>query len=187
MTGYELPVSVSLGGKEYPIRSDYRAVLRVLYGMSDPDLDGEGRALLLLKGMYPGWSNIPPDHIREAIEKANSFIDCGQEPQSGAPKPRTIDWEQDARLIVSAVNGVAHTEIRAMEYLHWWTFFSYFMEIGESLFSNVLHIRQKKASGKKLEKWERDFYKSNAQIIDIRRKLSAAEQAERESIERWLK
>ena len=48
-----------------------------------------------------------------------------------------------------------------MQYLHWWTFLGAYMEIGESLFSQILSVRMKKAKGKKLEDWEREFYKEN--------------------------
>ena len=35
------------------------------------------------------------------------------------------------------------------------------MEIEEGTFSTVLGIRQKKAKGKRLEKWEEEFYRNN--------------------------
>lgn len=77
-----------------------------------------------------------------------------------------------------AVNSVAHTELRALPELHWWTFWGYFMSIGESLLSSVINIRLKKAKGKKLEKCEQEFYRENRKIIDIKRPRS--EQEERE-------
>lgn len=185
MTGYDLPVSVDIGGASYPIRSDYRAVLNVLCGLNDPDLDQEGRVILLLKGMYPGWTKIPPDHVPEALKQANNFIDCGRTEEK-AHKPRTIDWEQDSTMIIAAVNGVAHEEIRSLKYLHWWTFFSYFLEVRKSLLSDVISIRLKKAKGKKLEKWEQEFYRENRSMIDLKRKQSASETAEIAQMQAWL-
>ena len=49
-----------------------------------------------------------------------------------------MDWDQDAPLIVPAINKVLGGEVRAMPYLHWWTFVGAYMEIGEGVFSSVL-------------------------------------------------
>ena len=62
--------------------------------------------------------------------------------------------------------------------MHWWTFLGYFSEIGEGLFSQVINIRTKKSKGKKLEKWEREFYNEHKEMIDLKRVISAEEQAE---------
>lgn len=125
MITYDLPTSLEIGGVGYPIRSDFRAILDILIAASDPELDDLGKAIVMLQIMFPDWEKIPPEHIEEACKKACDFIDCGKK-DDGKPKPRMIDWEQDASLIVPAVNGVAHTEVRALPYLHWWTFFGYF-------------------------------------------------------------
>ena len=85
-------------------------------------------------------------------------------------------WEQDAGMIVPAVNRVAGCEVRALPYLHWWTFLGYYMEIGDGLFAQVLNIRQKKSKGKKLEKWEKEFYRENKKIIDLKKEAKRPEQ-----------
>ena len=59
-------------------------------------------------------------------------------------------------------------EIRSITYMHWWTFFAYFMEIGESLFSNIVSYRNNRAKHKKIEAWEREFYKDNKKLIDFK-------------------
>ena len=55
-----------------------------------------------------------------------------------------MDWEQDAPIIIPSVNRVLGKEIRALPYLHWWTFMGAYMEIGESLFSQVVSLRKKR-------------------------------------------
>lgn len=185
MTGYDLPTSVCGGGTEYPIRTDFRAVLDVLCAMNDPELGEREKSIVLVQIMFPDWQNIPFEHLQECCKKACEFIDCGNR-DDGKPHPKMIDWEQDAPIIVPAVNSVAHAEVRSVPYLHWWTFWGYFMEVGESLLSSVLNIRDKKAKHKKLEKWEQEFYRENKEIIDFKRKETAEEKAARESIEKWL-
>ena len=70
-------------------------------------------------------------------------------------------FRSDGDMIVPAVNKVAGKEIRAVPYMHWWTFFGYFMESGECLFNTVVGIRSKKAKGERLDKWEKKFYQEN--------------------------
>lgn len=169
MTAYDLPEALEVGGVEYPIRTDFRCILDILIATNDPDLSEYGKQKVILKIIYPGWANIPPEHIGEALKKACSFIDCGQKPD-GKKHPKLIDWEQDAQLIIPAVNSVAHSEVRAMNNLHWWTFFSWFMEIGESTLSTVIHIRDMKSRGKKLDKAENEWYRRNKNLVDFERK-----------------
>ena len=81
-------------------------------------------------------------------------------------------------MIFSAINKIAGKEIRAVEYLHYWTFIGFFNEIGEGVFSTVLNIRNKKARHKKLEKWENEFYRNNKEIVDIKRKYTKSEKSD---------
>lgn len=185
MNAYELPESLLVNGKEYSIRSDFRAVLDILIAMNDPELDGTHKTMVMIQILYPEWKTIPPEDIGEAARMACKFIDCG-ESDEGKKKPKLIDWEQDAAIIVPAVNSVAHMDVRAVRNLHWWTFWAYFMEIGESVFSSVVSIRSKKAKGKKLEKWEQDYYKENRDMIDFRTKKTAEEEQLQEYFSKWL-
>lgn len=177
MNPYELPTSLNIGGVDFAIRTDFRAVLDVLIAMNDPELDDDrAKSIVMLKIMYVDFDKIEPSKWQEAINKACEFIDCGHNSGNQKAKPRLIDWNQDAPLIIPAVNKVAHAEIRALPYLHWWTFMAYFMEIGESVFSNVISYRSRRIKGKKQEPWEREFYKENRDIIDIRRANERSEE-----------
>lgn len=185
MSFYALPVSLNIGGADFAIRYDFRAVLDILIAMNDPDLDDYGKSIVILQILYPDWDKIPQEHLDEALEKACKFIDCGQR-DDGKPKPRLIDWEQDAHIIIPAINRVAGREVRSLTDLHWWTFWGHFLEIGESLFSSVLNIRQKKARHKKLEKWEESFYKENRAIIDLKTPKSKEDKEIQDYFNGWL-
>ena len=102
-------------------------------------------------------------------------------------QPRTMDWEQDAPLIFPAVNRVAGFEVRAAKHLHWWTFLGYLMEIRDSTFATILALRQKKARGKKLEKEEAEFWRRNAGVCELKKRLTAAERAEKRRLERMMR
>lgn len=188
MSAYDLPTSLRVGEVDYAIRYNWRAVLDALSACADPELDDQHKALCLLMIMYPDWKSIPKDLLNEACEKACEFIDCGQI-DDGKPKPKMIDWEQDAPLIIPEINKVAGREVRLEPNIHWWTFFGWFMGIGDGLLASVLHIRKKKATRKKLEKWEQDFYNENRALIDMSKptKDEAAEiRAEKDKILKYL-
>lgn len=175
MNVWSFPTSLNIGGVEYEIRTDYRVILDLLMALNDPELSDSDNKMsaymqsrVILEIMFPDWDNIPKEYIQEALDKVAEFIDMGIGDDS--KKPKTMDWEQDAPIIIPAINKVLNKEIRAEKYMHWWTFLGAYMEIGEGLFSNVIHIRQKKAKGKKLEKWEQEFYKENKSLIDFQHK-----------------
>ena len=180
---FDLPTSVEFGGREWVINTDYRDILTILTAFGDTDLTDDEKAYVCLYDFYKDFEDIPQGLYKEAFDAAMEFIDCGQKGKDG---PQTMDWEQDAPLIFPAVNAVAGKEVRAMDYLHWWTFFGFFMEIHDSIFSQVLSIRQKKAKGKKLEKYEREFWQQNLDICKLRPKLTDEEKAEKERLKQLL-
>lgn len=184
MNAYQLPIFLNIQGTNYPIRSDFRDILNILIAMSDPDMESWEKQEIMFRIIYPDWKAIPFGAFNVACEKAVEFIDYTV-PDS-RPKPRTMDWKQDAAIIIPAVNKVAGKEVRAVEYLHWWTFMGYFMEIEDGMFSQVLSIRQKKAKRKKLEKWEKEFERNNAVLVKLQKKESLEQRREKESIMKWL-
>lgn len=183
---YDLPTSINIGGEDFRIRYGWRPVMDILAAMNDPDLDDWEKATCMLEILYPDWQNIPQDCLEEAMQKACDFIDCNQKPDNGKPKPKMIDWEQDAELIIPEINKVAGREVRLDPNIHWWTFFGWFMGIGDGLFAEVLNIRQKKSKGKKLEKYEQDFYRDNKSMIDLKKPESAEQKEEKANIMKYL-
>jgi len=169
---YDLPYTLDVNGKQRSIRTDYRDILTIIKALNDPDLDEAAKAYVLLNILYT--DTIPEPDMEKAIRVGFSFISAGI-PDDGKPKPKLMDWEQDAPQIIPAINRVAGTEVRALKHLHWWTFLGYYMEIGESQFSNIVSIRAKKAKGKKLEKYEQEFYQENRAIIDLKVKQATEE------------
>lgn len=183
-----LPTTLNINGIERAIRTDFRVALLIFQAYSDPELCDREKTWVMLDCLYEDIENIPAEDIQEAINKAVWFLDGGtlHEDTKYKSTKKVIDWEQDEQIIFSAVNKVAGKEIRTVDYLHWWTFLGYFNEIGECLLSTVINIRQKKNKGKKLEKYEQEFYRENKSLIDIKTRLSAEEQAEKEYLEKLL-
>lgn len=185
MTGWELPTALEIGGKHYAIRYQFGAILDIMAVYNDPELDDSEKTEAMLRIMYPAFDSIPDSDIPEAVRKACDFIDCGGK-SDGQRRPKLLDWSQDLPLIMPAVNGVAHYEVRRDKDLHWWTFWGYFMSIGDSLLSSVLRIRSKRAKHKKLDKHEEEWYQENRHLVDFRRPETEAEKEEKASILKWL-
>lgn len=185
---YGLPKSVEIDGEEFSIRYDFRVVLDLFDVMNDPELSDQDRALAMLQIFYVDFDRLTD--YQAAIEQTYLFINGGQEEAGGKRGPKLVDWEQDFPHIVAAVNRVLGYEIRAVEYdvenntggVHWWTFLSAYTEIGDCLFAQIVGIRSKRATGKKLSKEEQAFYKKNKDLIDIKRKYT---QEENDLIKMW--
>lgn len=163
-----LPKSLVIGGKSYEIRSDFRDVLRIYEAFGDCSLTAQEQAYICLANIYPDLEDIPEEYLQEAVDKAYWFVGGGDMPKSEPEKTKMIDWKQDENILFPAINKTAGFEVRETPYMHWWSFLGLFGEIGEGLFSAVMNIRQKKAQGKKLEKYEAEFYRKNKQLIDIK-------------------
>lgn len=194
MDAWYLPISLEVHGRLYAIQTDFRVILNLLADLNDPDLyepdaDMQEKAYvgmyLMLDALYEDFKNMPAEDMQEAAQKAVDFIDMGIK-DDGKRKPHTMDWQQDAPVIIPAINRIQGCEIRALPYLHWWTFLGAYMEIGECLFSQIVNIRLKKAKHKKLEKWEKDFYNANKSLIDFKKKISEEQQKEINALEKWL-
>jgi len=171
---YSLPTSVELGGREYAIRSDFRPVLDICTVLSDPEADEEEKAFWMLTIFYPDLDEIPPELYRDALKECARFINCGEveKPQKA---PKLVDWEQDFLYIVAPVNRIAGRDVRSLEYLHWWTFVGYYFEIGDCTLSMIVGIRDKLRKHKKLENYEKDFYRQNRELVDFKNRRTEEE------------
>lgn len=182
-----LPEALTVGGVERKIRTDFRDILNILTAFSDPDLEGGEKVFVCLYILYPDFENIPSEDYEDAYKQAAWFIDCGGDlTDDGKRNPRLVDWEQDERLLFPAINAVAGCEVRTQKHLHWWTFMGYFMELREGTYAQVLQLRQKRAKGKKLEKWEQEFWRSNKDICVIRKKYTEEEREEQARLKALL-
>ena len=179
---WQLPESTALGGETYTLHTDFRDILEIFSYLNDPDLPEFIRWEVALALFYD--RPVPEAYREEAANFLSFFLTGGQTEER--PGPRLLDWEQDAPAIIADVNKVAGQEIRAMPHVHWWTFLSWFHAIGEGQLSSLVTIRDKLARGKKLEGWEKAFYRENKKRVDLPKKYSARELAEQERLMKLL-
>lgn len=180
---YTLPTSVEVNGQEYEVRSDFRVILDILEAINDVELDDQERAAVVLDIFYPGFEDMPSDDYEEAIAKCMWFINCGQENDTSKKPKKLVDWQQDFPVIVAPINRVMGKEVRSINYLHWWTFIGAYQEIGDCLFAQIVGIRQKLANGKALDKSEREFYRNNRNLVDLKQRYT---DWETDKIREWV-
>ena len=161
---YELPTSVTVNDTEYKIRcgGDYRMVLDCFSALNDIEMGEDYRILASLIIFYEDFNDIDdiPDEqdiTEQLVSEMMIFFNCGVEEDDEQTMPKLVDWDTDSNIIIAAINNVAGKEIRAENYLHWWTFVGYYMSIGESVLATVVSIRDKIIKSKKLDKWEQEF------------------------------
>lgn len=176
-----LPKSVKICGTEYAIRSDFRVIIDICKAIENPEWNKYEKTIAALVAFYPEIENMPTESYREALEKCMWFIRCGDEDAKKKPV-KLLDWGQDIKYIVAPINRIVGKDIREMEYMHWWTFMGYFLEIGDCFFAQIVNIRQKVSSGKKLTAEERKFYANNRSMVDIKQRYT---EAEMDFIQQW--
>lgn len=168
---YQLPISIELATGEFKIRNkgDFRLILECFDVLNDNTLSDKERVIIALILFYEELNDLEDleklGDINDAVNKMNLFFNCGQETVGLQSRYKLIDWDKDSPLISSAINNIAKTEIRSVDYCHWWTFMGYYLAIGECPLSNIVNIRYKLATGKKLEKYERKFKQENPQYF----------------------
>lgn len=174
----DLPVFVDINGIKHPIRNncDYRVVLDAICALNDRELTDEEKVKCALFIFYDDISRI--DDFETAIKEMFRIINNGEEEDdTQSNKPQLMDWEHDFKLIAPPISRVLGYDVRTHDkYTHWYSFLGGYMEIGDCTFATVVSIRNKRAKGQKLEKWELDFLREHRKMIDLPQKLTSEEQ-----------
>lgn len=170
---YDLPVAIPCGGQVLSIRQrgDYRVVLDTIAALNDEELELDERIEAALTIFYDASIESIAD-IAQAVQQMCDFLACNyrdEDENNPRKNKKLMDWHDDAPMIISGVNRVLGMEVRAVAYLHWWTFVAAYMEIGESTLATVISIRDKLARGKKLQKHEQDFRREHPEYFVFRR------------------
>ena len=173
---WALPTGVTISGKTYGHRSDFREILKVLSILGDESKSRLHRWYTAAFYFYQGQQ----PQSGEAFSYLEHFLTAGEQ---AAPGPKLFDWDQDAQLIAGAVNAVAGREVRGLAYLHWWTFLGYFRAIGEGPFATLVSIRDKRRRGAKLAPHEQEFARTHVHML----KLPSPDTEEKQRLEALLK
>lgn len=178
---WDLPTSVEIDGKKYAIRNkcDYRVVLDVICALKDESLDMNYRVMCALGIFYENLDNCK--NMQKAVDEMMLIVNCGnKEDSQDEHKPVLMDWEKDIGILAPPISRVLGYSVRSSEnYTHYYDFIGAYSEIGECTFATVVSIRNKRAKGKPLESWEREFLTENRDLVLLPHQLSQEE-------EEWL-
>ena len=116
-----LPKKVEVGGILYPIKTDFRAVLKLIGEVKQAEEPGS-RLFLILR-LYK--NEIPPD-IQGAVKAVTDFIagirSAEKEKEREGSGKQTFSYEKDAPYIVSDFRNYYGIDLLACKYLHWQKF-----------------------------------------------------------------
>lgn len=176
--------TLTVGGREYPIRTDYRDVLQVLEAFSDEELEHIEKWIVAVYLLFEDFScaddvlEAVEDgfDLGEAVEQISWFLSVGKPEEKDRDAP-LYDWKQDEQMIFAAVNKVAGREVREADYMHWWTLSGYVNGVDKDDFwTFVISIRDKLNKKKKLEKNEREFLNKNRELVILEKRKTREEQ-----------
>lgn len=144
----QLPVSVSIGDLEWPIRWGYRYWIMFEILMTDPEISEEEKLYHALELCY---EELPPD-LGAAKEAILYFYRCGRQGKlkhGGANgDARLYSFEHDASYIYAAFwqqYGIDLTQ----EHLHWWQFRALFNALSpDTLFVSIMGWRYARVDAK---------------------------------------
>lgn len=161
-----LPEQLEVGGKMYPIRSDFRTAIRLEEIVRDKRME-EGLKLMQMLLLFFG-NNIPED-IPGAVEAVLQFYQGGKKPgreqeeSSGKKKKRRggshgkesrhlYSFSQDAPYLYASFLEQYGMDLRRVQ-LHWWEFLALFEGLGEhTRMGKVLYYRSVSTAGMPKEK-----------------------------------
>ncbi len=161
----KFPTKIKIGNEIYPVNSDFRNCLKIIMAYEDERLTLEEKYYILLKRLYGGI----PNNTEEAIRKGVLFLNCGKEENSDVSNnvKRVYSFNKDGEYIYSAINQTHNTDLESIEYLHWWKFVFFFMDVDKDCtLSYLISLRDKKNKGK-LDKEERKTWFTMRRILDL--------------------
>ena len=178
MNKYILPTELEISSVMCPIKSDYRDILQLFNILDEPNLLDSEKIIIALHMSYT--TDDYTKDINEPVSNIFQFMSPDEDFNNPSPtsnKTPLFNWDQDFNLIIAPINKSMGKDIRGLDYLHWWTFLSAFMEIGECTFATYVSIRDKLNDGKKLDKTETKIYKEHRNQIRLKKKYDDTTQA----------
>lgn len=122
-----LPDTVTVDGRAFPIRSDFRISIMFEQLIADKELS-EKQKLEQMLVLY--FENEIPSNIEEAVEQILDFYACGKKrkkKESSNSKRKGItspvySFEHDDGMIFAAFYDQYGIDLNDIEHLHWWKF-----------------------------------------------------------------
>lgn len=130
-----LPTTVTVDGREYPIRSDFRIGILFEQLIKDKSIDNKSKLNMILDLYF----DEKPQNVEEAFNQILEFYQCGKKPKkqaTGNARAKKIqsdiyDFDYDDGYIYAAFLEQYGIDLNEVEYLHWWKFRALFRALKE--------------------------------------------------------
>lgn len=175
----KLPTKIRVNNKIYDINYDFRTAIKTIECFEDEDLDYSEKIYITLQNIYKG-AVFEDEDIKEAYQKAIKFLDLGKETneKDDNQRPRIYSFSKDENYIFSGINSTHGINLQKEKDLHWWTFMSLFLDMGDNcFFSELIYYRKRKAEGK-LTEYEKKKYNEIKDLVEIDNKPKINESKE---------
>lgn len=134
----DYPTVVCVGGKDIPIITDFREIVKMMDMLRAKDLEYEEKMYLLLQ-----YFKEPPEDFEKALDALSDFVtmkelgrqdisdDDNCEEKDEKPQKDVYSFEIDYPFIFSAFLQEYGINIRTISYMHWWEFRMLFSGLSE--------------------------------------------------------
>lgn len=173
----QFPEMVEVGGKKFPVRSDFRTALFLEEIIScSKDVICKENLIKMLGAFY-----VPQElfYTEEHINKMFWFLSCGRKKQkkrfpkkaAGINDEQPFDFVKDADLIYAGFMQQYHIDLQESN-MHWWKFMILLENLGsETRLSKIMEYRTLDTNNKRLSKEERSFYSAMQKYYAIRKDI----------------
>ncbi len=186
----KFPTKVRLNEEIHELNTDFRVGLNIMLLYEDKTLNDYEKTDIMLELLYK--KEIPIELREMAVEKAMLFLNAEDNKKSKSDdgkydiKPKRVySFTQDAKYIYSAIKKSHGVDLENIEYLHWWKFVYYFLDLDEkSFFSQMVYLRNQKNKGK-LTKEEKVVYANLEEVLELENNEQYTKE-EQEAIDRFM-
>lgn len=142
-----LPSAVIVGGRAFPINTDFRAGIKFETLLSESRNRNDKEFLLNILNLYYG-DNIPQD-VETAVREMLTFYALGNPTEESnvqtnkkTANERIYDFNHDAPYIYAAFQQVYGIDLIDVPHLHWWKFNALFSSLPDDcLISQIMKLR----------------------------------------------
>lgn len=137
-----LPTEVTIGGRAFPIRHDFRTGIRFETLMFDQSVP-EGMKVALAVGLY--FETTPDADMGAVIDALLDFYRCGKPAVSEGSDEQLYSYTHDYDDIYAGFLQAYGIDLFETDYLHWWKFRAMLMALPrDSHFMEVVGYRAAK-------------------------------------------
>lgn len=161
----KFPTKVRVGNEILDVNSDFRNCLMIILAFEDEELTTIDKYEIMLARLFGKTLDYFGNNLSEAIKQGIKFLDCNKKYEEAGK--RVYSFKKDAEYIYSAVNITHHIDLNEIEYMHWWKFCIFFLDINnDCAMSNIIYFRNKLNEGKLTDE-ERTLYRKNYKMLSL--------------------